>query len=108
MPVINDSILFIIQYRIAVQQYMLEIPAGRLEPNEQPRTSALRELKEEVGYTTKDLTLLTEYYTAAGFSTERMFIYLATNLIETVKRLDVVNRLERSIDVLGYITNRLK
>ena len=81
VPVKDDGkIVMVRQYRVAVQEELLEIPAGLMDPGEEPLESAKRELKEETGYTAEDWTQLTEYYPTAGFTNEYIHIYLARGL----------------------------
>lgn len=68
------------QYRHAVGQPLLELPAGTLEPGEDVPTAARRELREEVGHTASRLEKLAEFWLAPGYSTELMHAFLATDL----------------------------
>ena len=73
-------VLLVKQYRHAVRAVTLEIPAGTLEPGEEPLAAAQRELREETGYRAGQLDRLGGIYTAPGFSTEYIHFYLATQL----------------------------
>lgn len=80
IPVIDETdILFVIQYRHAVGKNILEIPAGKIEKGETPKQTALREMREEIGYTGK-LSPVMKWYLAPGYDTELMHIFIATNL----------------------------
>jgi ADP-ribose pyrophosphatase len=79
VPVLNNQITLIKQFRISINKEIIEIPAGKIEENEGPDVCARRELLEEVGYVANKLELISEYYTAVGYSTEKMYIYLATD-----------------------------
>ena len=69
------------QYRKAVGRVMLEVPAGKIDPGEEnPEKTALRELKEETGYSADHITLLTRMYPSVGYSEEILYIYLCTDL----------------------------
>ncbi|MCQ6963906.1 ADP-ribose pyrophosphatase, partial [Methanolobus chelungpuianus] len=70
------------QYRKAVEKELLEIPAGKLEIGEEPRETAIRELKEETGFSSAKIEYITEFYTSAGFTNEKMHLFLATELTE--------------------------
>lgn len=74
----RDEAILIRQWRHSVGERLLEIPAGTREPDEPPEVTAERELLEETGYRAGDLTLLTVYFTSAGISNERLWLYLAT------------------------------
>lgn len=78
----DDSIILVKQYRKAVERFLLEIPAGKLELNEEPRETAQRELKEETGYEAGRMEYLLEFYTSPGFTNEKIYLFLATDLIE--------------------------
>ncbi len=83
VPITNDGkIVMVTQYRKPVEESLLEIPAGKLEKNEDPSECAKRELKEETGFNAKELKHLLTLYSTPGFSNEIMYIYLATGLIE--------------------------
>ncbi|MGI4756094.1 MAG: NUDIX hydrolase [Janthinobacterium lividum] len=68
------------QFRHAADQYLLELPAGRVEPGENVLAAAKRELIEETGYRAKKWTRLVRYYASPGFVGEWMEIYLATGI----------------------------
>ncbi len=68
------------QYRHAARQYLWELPAGKLEPGEQPLAGAKRELAEETGYRAKKWRPLVEYYPSPGFLGESMKVFLAEGL----------------------------
>lgn len=74
------NIYFVRQYRIGVGGELLELPAGTLEPNEDPAYCAGREIREETGFAAGSLEKLGEFYLAPGYSTEYMHVYLATHL----------------------------
>ena len=81
VPIKEDGkIVMARQYRTAVQEELLEVPAGLVDPGEEPLESAKRELKEETGYTAAKWTHLTEFYPSAGFTNEYIHIYLAEDL----------------------------
>jgi ADP-ribose pyrophosphatase len=89
IPVFADkSVALVRQYRHAAGEYLLEIPAGTLDLSEDPQTGARRELEEEIGVTANKIEKLTEFYVSPGFLTEKMHLYLATELTETAQNLD--------------------
>lgn len=81
LPVDDQGhILFVRQYRHAAGQVMLELPAGTLNENEPPEACAHREIREETGFSAKELVKLGEFFLAPGYSTEYMHVFLATDL----------------------------
>ena len=66
----NKDIVLVRQFRKAVEEALLEIPAGLIEYKEEPSQCAIRELKEETGYTANKLKAF-EYYSSPGFSDEK-------------------------------------
>lgn len=76
----DPQILLLKQYRYAAEQYLYEVPAGRLEPGEDPRDCAIRELREEAGCSAERLEHLTTIYTTPGFTDERIHLYMASGL----------------------------
>ena len=89
VPVFADETVALVrQYRHAAEKHLLEIPAGTLEADELPETGAARELEEEIGFKAGNIEKLTEFYVSPGFLTEKMFVFLATDLTETAQNLD--------------------
>lgn len=76
----DRRIVFVRNYRPTVGDFLLELPAGGLEPGEAPETSAARELVEETGYRAATLIPLGRFYTSPGLSDEVMFPFFATGL----------------------------
>jgi ADP-ribose pyrophosphatase len=80
-PAADDpQILLLRQYRYAAEQYLYEIPAGRLEPGEPPEACARRELREETGSTAASMDHLFSFFTTPGFTDERIHAFMATGL----------------------------
>jgi ADP-ribose pyrophosphatase len=76
----TGEVLLVRQYRTAAQRVLLEIPAGTLEPGEDPRIAAGRELQEETGYKPGKLVRLGAEFTAPGYTTEIIYLFVATEL----------------------------
>ena len=82
VPIKDDGkIIMIRQYRYPLKKMLLELPAGKLEPDEDPFVCAVRELEEETGYKSDNVTKLGVIYTTPGFCTEALHIYLAKDLM---------------------------
>ncbi|MDO4710453.1 MAG: NUDIX hydrolase [Peptostreptococcaceae bacterium] len=73
----DDKIVLVKQFRKAVEQDLIEIPAGKLEIGEEPVEAIGRELKEETGYEIRSLKYVTSFYTSPGFSNEQGHLYFA-------------------------------
>ena len=81
LPVTSErSVLFVRQYRYAVDEFLLEVPAGTIDAGEAPDETARRELVEEAGYYPNALEKLAEFYPSPGVLEERMHLFLATEL----------------------------
>lgn len=77
----EGNVLLVRQYRKAVEEELLEIPAGNMDPGERPEEAAQRELREETGYKARSLQHMSSFYTTPGFCNEFSHLYLATDLI---------------------------
>jgi ADP-ribose pyrophosphatase len=83
VPILPDGRICLIRnWRIAVNQTLIELPAGTLEPPEPPEKTAYRELIEETGYRAVKIELLHAFYLSPGILDEKMHLYLATGLTE--------------------------
>lgn len=98
VPLLEDgSVLLVRQYRYATGGWLLEIPAGKLDPGESPESCAIRETEEETGYRPGELQSLGWIWTTPGFADEKIWLFLATGLRQTTQVLgdDEVLSLER-------------
>ncbi|MDD5922136.1 MAG: NUDIX hydrolase [Eubacteriales bacterium] len=84
----DGSVIMERQYRKPLEGVAYEIPAGKVEPGEEPLKAAIRELKEETGYTADKMRFLTAAYPTIGYCTEKLFFYLATGLCPGETNLD--------------------
>jgi 8-oxo-dGTP pyrophosphatase MutT (NUDIX family) len=75
-----DHVYLARQYRHPIGRYLLELPAGTLEPNEKPLAAAMRELREEVGLVAQVWTPLGSFFSSPGFANERLHAFLARGL----------------------------
>jgi ADP-ribose pyrophosphatase len=76
----NDNVLLVKQFRKPVEKELLEIPAGGIDPGEDPETTVRRELREETGYLPERVERIGGFYSAPGYCTEYLHLYLATDL----------------------------
>jgi len=76
----NDNLLLVKQYRTPAEKELLEIPAGGIEPGEEPVDAAIREMQEETGFKPGKLVRLGGFYSTPGFSNEYLHVFLATEL----------------------------
>ncbi len=90
----RDEIVLVRQWRHACGEALLEIPAGKLSPDEDPAACAERELVEEVGLRPRALEHLATYYTTPGFTDERFHLYYADDLVEEAGQTDAGEVLE--------------
>jgi len=90
----GGRIYLIRNYRVAVDETLIELPAGTLEPNEDPLECAHRELEEETGYRAAKIEKLHEFYMSPGILNERMHLFLATGLTPGEMNLDEGEQIE--------------
>jgi ADP-ribose pyrophosphatase len=79
----QGDILFVRQYRIGSESELLELPAGTLNPGEDPLECAKREIQEETGMAAREFIQLGDIYLAPGYATEHMFLYMARDLFSS-------------------------
>ena len=110
------DVILIRQYRAPIDQYLLEIPAGKLDGGEDPEEAARREAAEETGWEPAVLHRLASIHTGPGFTDEVIHLYLGTDLVESTARPDgpeerdaevVRVRLVAAVDLIdqGHITD---
>jgi ADP-ribose pyrophosphatase len=79
----KDNVLLVRQYRTPVEKELLEIPAGGIDAGEKPDDAVRREMQEETGFLPRKLVKLGGFYSAPGFCTEYLHLYLATDLTKS-------------------------
>jgi len=84
----QGHLLVVEQFRYAFKQEILEFPAGKLEPDEDPLQAALRELEEETGYVAKQLIPLGQVYPSVGYLSEVIHLYFASETVFVKQKLD--------------------
>lgn len=95
IPVLDDGrLVFERQFRYPLHRAFIELPAGKIDPNEDPLKTGQRELEEETGYTATTWELLATLHPCIGYSNERILIYLAKELTLGQHRRDEDESLE--------------
>jgi len=100
----ENKVLLAEQYRKALDEVTLEIPAGKIDNGENPLETAIRELEEETGYKSDNMTFLGKIATAPGFCDEYLYIYSAKDLKKGIKQGDE----DEFINVREYFIDELK
>jgi ADP-ribose pyrophosphatase len=77
----QDKVLLVRQFRHPVDKFLLEIPAGGIDPGEEPLESVHRELQEEIGYFPRKIENLGGFYTIPGYGTEYLHCFVASDLV---------------------------
>lgn len=109
IPFLNDNeIILLEQFRKPLDKTILEIPAGKLNKNEEPLSCAHRELEEETGYKAKNMIYLGSIATAPGFCDEIIHLYKASNLYKGTKSCDEDEFTDIKIFTLDKIKNMIK
>lgn len=96
------------QYRHAAQQFLWELPAGKLEAGEDPLAGAKRELEEETGYQAKKWRPLVEYYASPGFLGESMKVFLAEGLVAGDAHPEVDEQIELRLVKLSEVLKMIE
>ncbi|HKJ04647.1 MAG TPA: NUDIX hydrolase [Geopsychrobacteraceae bacterium] len=109
LPVLPDGrVILIRQFRPAIKDYILEIPAGRLEAGEDGATCVARELQEEIGYQPGTLETLGDIYSSVGFCNERIYLYVAHDLKPAMQALEPDEFIELKVMTLDEAITLVK
>lgn len=109
IPVIDKNrIALIKQYRHPFKTMLIEVPAGRLNPGEDPVKAALRELKEETGYIAEQLDFICCMYASPAIFDEKIFVYKATGLTASTTDFDEGEDIETFIVTLQEARSMIK
>ena len=103
VPMVEEKVLILRQYRIALESTILELPAGTREPEEEWLTCAQRELREETGYRAEEWTALGKVWPGPGITDELMAVFLARDLSPAPLPADD----DEQIEVVSYGLNEL-
>ena len=91
------------QYRKALERVVLELPAGKIDPGEDPETAAIREIHEETGFIPCQVKHLTRFSPSCGYAMEKLYIYIMRDLKKAEKHLDP----DEDIDIVYYTPDEL-
>lgn len=100
----EGKMVMVRQYRKAAEKAVMEVPAGKIEKDEDHRLTAERELKEETGYSAGKIEYITSFYSSIGYSTEVIYLYYATELTPGETDFDD----NEAIEILEYDLTELK
>ena len=103
----NGEVVLVRQYRYPVESELLEIPAGTLQPNEDPKDCAIRELEEETGYRCGKIVEMGACFLAPGYSTEKIHIFLAKGLAKTQTHMDEDEKITTEIYPLNAALEKI-
>ncbi len=104
----EGKLVLVEQFRKALERSIVEIPAGKLEPGEEPIVTARRELEEETGYGAQSLTYLQAFATSPGFADEIIHLFVAKDLYKIENKADLdedefVELVEVSLEEAGQM-----
>ena len=85
---VDGKVLLVKQFRYPYKKQLLELPAGKLNPGENPENTAIRELEEEGGILAKTVELIHKIYPSTAYTEEVIYIYKAKDVMKTQKHLD--------------------
>jgi ADP-ribose pyrophosphatase len=95
LPILSDGrIVLIRQHRVAVDEVLVELPAGTMEAGEAPIVTARRELLEETGYSASEIMPMLNFYASPGFAKEEMHLFKATGLVAGPTALEDDEKIE--------------
>lgn len=100
----DGYVILVNQFRYALNEELLEIPAGKLEAGEDPTQAAYRELKEETGLKAKSLKFLGKMYPSVGYTNEIIYLYAANDYEESKQSLDE----EEFVDIVKISTEEFE
>lgn len=90
----QNNVLLVRQFRYATGKFLLEVPAGGMEPEEEPFSCVRRELQEEIGYFPEKVIKIGGFYTIPGYGTEYLHCFLATNLVPSRLKAEDTDNIE--------------
>jgi len=94
LGVLDDKIILEKQYRAPFDDFIIELPAGKLNKGEDPKEAACREFEEEVGYKANKLECVGYIYPSVGYTDEVIYLYIASDLVKTKTNFDEDENIE--------------
>jgi len=102
LPVKDDNVILIKQFRYPLSNNIIEIPAGIIERGEDPCSAARRELKEETGYVSNNMQKIISFYSSPGFTNEKLHFFIARDIVPGEQELDT----DEDIELLEISLNK--
>lgn len=103
----KESVVLVSQYRHAAGKVLLELPAGTLEVGEDPEKCACRELEEETGFIAGRMEKVAMLYLAPGYSTEKVHLYVASDLKKVGQKLEPDEKIRTMILKIDDVVNMI-
>lgn len=103
LPILDDKILFVKQFRSGCERILLELPAGLIDQNESPKDAAIRELREETGFSSSNISYIGGFYSSPGFTDELVHIFIAKDLFKSPLNLDE----DENIQLVSFSTTKI-
>lgn len=105
----DDQVVFARQYKHGFGEFVLELPAGAIEPGEAPLACAKRELEEETGYVAAEFVPVAEYIADPTSSTGKLFLFLARGAVpDGVRALDPTEDIDTVLVPLGRVIEEVR
>lgn len=105
---VDGFIPMVKQFRYSYKEEMFELPAGKLEKDENAYDAGIRELEEEVGLKAESLTDMGAIYPSCGYTNEIIYLYVANNVIKTDRHLDADEDIDVYYFTLDEIIGKIK
>jgi len=104
LAIVDDCVVLEKQYRYPYDDFIYELPAGKLEKGEDPLKAGIRELEEETGYKAETLISYGELYPSVGYTDEIIYLYVATDIKKTKQHFDF----DEDLDIILKPLNEVK
>ncbi len=109
VPILEDGRLLLIrQFRYPIQKYIFELPAGKLDSNQPPLETMMRELEEETGYRAASMEYECSFYTSPGISDEVIYLFTARGLVRRSQRLEEGEHITVEANTLAECVEKIR